>query len=160
MSKYFKTQRILNWIQRKHFWFVCAKQMKTYIQTCNVYQCIKISRYKFYEELNSLSVSEMLWKETFINFIIDLSSSKRENVVNDAILVIVDKWTKMIKYLSIIIKIDAAKLIKLFFEKIVLRFDISIDTVNDKDFLFINIFWSVFCYHAKIKRRLNTVFYS
>ena len=70
-----------------------------------------------------------------------------------------DRCTKMIKYLSMIIKIDVAKLIKLFFEKIVLRFDISADIISDRNSLFINAFWSVFCYHAKIKRRLNTVFY-
>ena len=130
-----------------------------YIQTCNVCQHINISRHKLYEELNSLSMFEISWKEIFINFIIDLSLSKRENVVYNAILVIVDKYTKMIKYLSMIIKIDAAKLTKLFFEKIVLRFKISADIVNNKDFLFINVFWSALHYHAKIKRRLNTIFH-
>ena len=75
-----------------------------------------------------------------MNFIIDLPSSKREKVVYDAILVIVDKCTKITKYLSMIIKIDVAELKKLFFEKIVLRFDISASIINDKNFLFINVF--------------------
>ena len=65
----------------------------------------------------------------------------------------------MIKYLSIIIKIDVAKLTNVFFEKIVLHFDISTNIVNDKNFLFINVFWSALCYHAKIKRRFNIVFH-
>ena len=46
----------------------------------------------------------------------------------------------MIKYVSMIIKIDVAKLTKLFFEEIVLRFDILADIINNKDFLFINVF--------------------
>ena len=75
-----------------------------------------------------------------MSFIIDLSSSKREDVVYNAILMIVDKCIKMIKHLSVIIKIDVAKLIKLFFEQIVLRFDISTDIINDKNFLFLNAF--------------------
>ena len=75
-----------------------------------------------------------------MNFIIDLSLSKHEDVVYNAILVIVDKCTKMIKYLSMIIKIDVAKLTKLFFEQIILRFDMSADIVNNKNFLFINAF--------------------
>ena len=95
-----------------------------------------------------------------MNFIIDLSSSKRENVIYDAILMIINKCTKIIKYLSMIIKIDVAKLTKLFFEKKVLRFDMSTDIVNNKNFLFINAFWSAFYYYAKIKHRLNTVFHS
>ena len=46
----------------------------------------------------------------------------------------------MIKYLSIIIKIDVAKLIKLFFEKNVLYFGISADIINNRNSLFINVF--------------------
>ena len=83
---------------------------------------------------------EIVQKETSINFIIDLLSSKCENVIYDIILVIIDRYTKIIKYLSMIIKIDVAKLTKLFFEKIVLYFDISADIINNKDTLFINVF--------------------
>ena len=75
-----------------------------------------------------------------MNFIIDLSSSKRKNVVYNAILVIIDRCTKMTKYLSMIIKIDAAKLTKLFLEKIILCFNMSADIVNDRSSLFINAF--------------------
>ena len=75
-----------------------------------------------------------------MNFIIGLSSSKRENVVYNALFVIIGKYTKMIKYLSMIIKIDVAKLRKLFFKKIGLRFDISADNINNKSILFINTF--------------------
>ena len=75
-----------------------------------------------------------------MNFIINLSSSKREDVIYDIILMIIDRCTKTIKYLSMIIKIDVAKLTKVFFEKIVLRFDMLTNIVNDKNFLFINAF--------------------
>ena len=159
LSEHFEIQKILNLIQKKYFWSACAKQMKSYVQTYNVCQRIRILRHKFYKELSSLSVPKMSWKEIFMNFIIDLPSSKREGVVYDAILVIVDKCIKIIKYLSVIIKIDVAKLTKLFFEQIVLRFDMSADIINDRSSLFINVFWSALCYHAKIKHRLNTIFH-
>ena len=94
-----------------------------------------------------------------MNFVIDLSSSKRDKIIYNSIFVIVDKCTKIIKYLSIIIKIDVAKLTNMFFEKIVLHFDMSANIISDKDFLFINIFWSALCYHAKIKRRFNIIFH-
>ena len=133
--------------------------MKTYIKTCNVCQRIKVFHHKFYKKLSSLLIFEMFWKEIFMNFVIDLSSSKRDKIVYNSILVIVDKCTKMIKYLLIIIKIDVAKLTNVFFKKIVLHFDMSANIVNDKNFLFINVFWSILCYHAKIKRRFNIVFH-
>ena len=75
-----------------------------------------------------------------MNFKLDLSSSKCEDIVYNIILVIVDKCIKIIEYLSMIIKIDVAKLTNLFFKKIVLYFDISADIINDKNSLFINIF--------------------
>ena len=131
-----------------------------YIKTYNVCQRIKVSRHKFYKKLNSLFILEMFWKKIFMNFVIDLSSSKRDKIIYNSILVIVDKCTKIIKYLLIIIKIDVAKLTNVFFEKIVLHFGMSADIVNNKNFLFINVFWSTFCYHAKIKRRFNIIFHS
>ena len=75
-----------------------------------------------------------------MNFVIDLPSSKRDKIVYDLIFVIVDKCIKMIKYLSVIIKIDVAKLMNVFFKKIVLHFDMSTNIISDKNFLFINIF--------------------
>ena len=134
--------------------------MKVYIQTCNICQRIKVFRHKFHKKLSSFSVSEVFWKFFFINFIIDLSSNKRESVVYKTIFVIIDKCTEIIKSLSIIIKIDVVKLTKLFFKKIDLRFNISADIISDRDSLFINVSWSALCYHAKIKYRLNTIFYS
>ena len=75
-----------------------------------------------------------------MNFIIDLFSRKRDKVVYNSILIIIDKYTKIIKYLLISIKIDVSKLTKMFFKKIVLHFNISADIVDNKDFLFINAF--------------------
>ena len=56
--------------------------------------------------------------------------------------------------------IDAAALTKLFFIKIVYRYDMSYDIVNDRDFIFTNVFWFALCFHSRIKRRLNIAFHS
>ena len=75
-----------------------------------------------------------------MNFIIELFSNKRRDVVYNSILIIIDRYIKMIKYISIIKKINVVKLMKMFFEKIVLRFNISDEIVNNKSFMFINEF--------------------
>ena len=46
----------------------------------------------------------------------------------------------MIRYLFMFITIDAAALTKLFFIKIVYRYDMSYNIVNNRDFMFINVF--------------------
>ena len=75
-----------------------------------------------------------------MNFVIELFSSKRRDVVYNSILMIIDRYIKMNKYISIIKKIDVAELTKVFFEKIVLRFDMSDEIINDRNSVFINEF--------------------
>ena len=75
-----------------------------------------------------------------MNFVIELSFNKYKNVVYNAILVMINRYIKMIKYLFVFIIIDAAALTKLFFIKIVYHYDIFYDIVNNRDFVFINVF--------------------
>jgi len=60
--------------------------------------------------------------------------------VYNSIFVIVDYYTKIIKYIFVIIKIDVAKLVNVFFDKIILRFETLIDIISDKKFVFTSIF--------------------
>jgi len=60
--------------------------------------------------------------------------------VYNLIFVIVDRYTKMTKYILVITRINVAKLAKVFFDKIVLRFETLIDIVSDKKFVFISVF--------------------
>ena len=106
-----------------------------------------------------LFIFKKSWKKIIMNFVIDLSFNKRKEVVYNSILIVMNRYIKIIKYIFIIVKIDVVALTKMFFEKIVLRFDFFNDIMSDKKFVFINVFWSTICYHAKIKRRLSIVFH-
>ena len=65
----------------------------------------------------------------------------------------------MIKYLFVFIIIDVAALTELFFVEIVCRYDMFYNIVNDRGFVFINVFWFILCFYSRIKRRLNIAFY-
>jgi len=69
-----------------------------------------------------------------------LLSNKRYKIVYNLIFVIIDRYTKIINYIFVIIKIDVAKLAKMFFDKIVLRFKTLINIVSDKEFIFTSVF--------------------
>ena len=75
-----------------------------------------------------------------MNFITELLLSKRKDIVYDFIFVIVDCCTKMARYISIIIKLDAAKLTKIFFIEIVFIYDMFEKIVSDRRSLFISVF--------------------
>jgi len=66
--------------------------------------------------------------------------SKYYKIVYNSIFIIVNCCTKIIKYISIIIRINIAKLAKVFFDKIVLYFEILANIVSNREFVFTNIF--------------------
>ena len=71
----------------------------------------------------------------------------------------INRYIKIIKYLFVFIIIDAAALTKLFFIKIVYRYDMFYNIVNDRGFMFINVFQFTLYFYSRIKRRLNIAFY-
>jgi hypothetical protein len=60
--------------------------------------------------------------------------------VYDLILMIVDHYIKMTRYLSMKKTLTVVKLAELFFEEVALRYEMSNNIIIDKDNLFINAF--------------------
>ncbi len=135
------------------------KNIKEYINTCDICQRVKMKRHLSYDELRSLSQLTDSWKEITMNFITNLSSSKWKEVMYDSILVIVTYYMKMTRYLFTKKTLTVIKLTELFFEKIALKYEILNNIVIDKDSLFINAFWSEICYHVKMKWWLSIIFH-
>ncbi len=158
LTKHFDADKISELLDRKYYWKSMIKNVKEYINTCDICQRVKMKRHLSYDELRSLSQFTDLWKEITMNFITDLLSSKWKKVMYNLILVIVDHYTKMMHYLSTKKTLTVVELAELFFEQIALRYEISNDIIIDKDSLFINAFWSEICYHAKMKWWLSIVF--
>ncbi len=122
LTKHFDADKISELLDCKYYWKSMIKNVKEYIDTCDICQRVKMKRHLLYDELRSLSRSIDSWKEITMNFITDLSSSKWKEVVYDLILVIVDHYMKMTRYLFIKKTLTVVKLAELFFEKIALRY--------------------------------------
>ena len=99
LTEYFRIKKTRSLLQRKFYWFRMLKDIKEYIQNCDVCQRVKAFRHYFYDETTSLLISVRSWKKILINFIIELFSSRYENDIYDAILVVVDCYSKMTFYI-------------------------------------------------------------
>jgi len=66
--------------------------------------------------------------------------SKYYKILYNSIFVIVNYYTKIIKYISIIIRTNIAELTKVFFDKIILYFEILANIVNNRRSIFTSIF--------------------
>ena len=75
-----------------------------------------------------------------MNFVIGLSFNKYKSVVYDVILVMINRYIKMIKYLPVSTTIDAAALTELFFIEIVYRYDMPYDIINNRSSVFTSAF--------------------
>ena len=75
-----------------------------------------------------------------MNFVIELLFNKYKSVVYDVILVMIDRYIKMVRYLFVFIIIDVVALTELFFIKIVCRYDMFYDIVSDRGFVFTSVF--------------------
>ena len=63
-------------------------------------------------------------------------------------------------YVSIKFTMKTNKMCDLFFDNVFLKYDSSKSIILNREFLFTSNFWSILCYHAKIKRKFNIVFHS
>ena len=75
-----------------------------------------------------------------MDFITDLPLSKYRNCVHDAILVVVDRYTKMLRYIPTTKKINAVELTELFITEIVLKFGKPDGIIIDRGSIFTSAF--------------------
>jgi hypothetical protein len=153
-------KKTIELFSRKYHWSKMIKYVKFYIETCDICQCTKTFKHLFYDDLQSLLLSQDSWQKIIMNFITNLSSSKRSNDVYDFVLVIINRYIKMTLYISVTKKITIVELTKIIFDHVMLKYDASKDVVSNREFVFTSAYWTNICYHLKIKRRLSIAFHS
>ena len=89
---------------------------------------------------------EGIWKEILIDFIIGLSSSLYRGIAYDAILVVVNKYLKMVQFVPYNKETTAEELAEIIKNKIIKHFGIFKFCVLDRGSLFISAWWATF-YH-------------
>ena len=151
LAKHFDVDKINKLLDCKYYWKSIIKDVKEYINTCNICQRVKMKLCLLYDELRLLFQLTNFWKEITMNFITNLSLSKWKEVMYDLILVIVNHYMKIMYYLSMKKTWTVVKLAELFFKEVTLRYEILNDIIINKNTLFINAFWSEIYFQAKMK---------
>ena len=140
LARHFEVKRTLELINHKYYWSDISKDVKNYIFSYNICQRVKVSRHCLYSEMQVLLHSEESWQKVTMNFITDLSLSKCRDCIYNAILVIVDHYTKITQYISTVKTVIAVQLTDLFYKKIIYCFKIFRKVMSDWDSVFINVF--------------------
>jgi hypothetical protein len=160
LTDHFDVKKTVELFNRKYHWSKMIKYVKFYIKTCDICQRTKTFKHLSYDDLQSLSFFQDSWQEIIMNFITNLSSSKRSDDVYDSVLVIMNRYIKMTLYIFVTKNIIAIELTKIIFDQVMLKYDASKDVVSNREFVFTSAYWTNICYHMRMKRRLNIVFHS
>ena len=94
---YFGIENITELINRKYYWESMPKNVKFYMDSCDICQKMTMKPYTFYGERNTFPIFPKPWKKIIMDFITDLPPNKRGGRMNDGILIMVDKYTKMVR---------------------------------------------------------------
>ena len=159
LTKHFEIKKTRSLLQKNFYWFKMLKDIKKYIQNCNVCQRMKAFRHRFYDKTTSLFISIRLWKEISMNFIIELFFNCYENNIYNVIFVVIDRYSKMTLYIFAKSTWSIEDLANVLFDKMFLIFFEIKKVIFDRGSVFVNDYWFALCYHFYIKRKLSIVFY-
>ena len=89
-------------IHRKYFWPGLNKDIREYIKNCDICQRTKVPRHYPYSLLQLLPTLTHPWRDISMDMIVELppSTDSKGNAYN-VILVIVNHFTKIVKYFPI-----------------------------------------------------------
>jgi transposase InsO family protein len=159
LAGHFGERRTLELVQRHYHWPNIEDYISRKVSTCAKCQFANARRHRPYGELQPLPAPEGPWQELTMDFITDLPPSKTRGGVWDAILVIVDRYSKMALYIPAEKSWKAEDLADAFITRVISRFGTPKGIVTDRGSLFISKMWGEICAAIKLRRRLSTAFH-
>jgi transposase InsO family protein len=136
-----------------------AKFIAKYVATCDVCQRMKAPRHKPYGQLVPLPQPDKLWQDIAMDFIVGLPPAVRRRKAYDALLVVIDRFSKMVQYIPCTQEIDAPDMADRLIEVIFSRFGKPRSIVSDRGSTFTSKYWGTLCYYMVVKRCLSTAFH-
>ena len=156
---HFGLNRTLDLIRRFYWWPKMQKDVREYCDTCDICQRMKVPRHKPYGLLQPLPKPERPWQDISLDFIVGLPPSRNRGVAYDAVLVVVDRFSKMVRYLPTTVTIDSPGLAELLISACFSQYGTPRSIVSDRGTTFTSGYWSTFCYYLAIRRCLSTAFH-
>ena len=155
-SGHFGTRRTTEHVSRRFCWPGMHAQIKAFCASCPECQQNKASTQLPYGLLQPLQIPDDRWDVVCLDFVTGLPRTARQH---DAILVFVDKLTKMVHLAPTKKTCTAKEAARLFLSHVWSQHGSPVKLVSDRDKLFTSEFWGQFCHHLGIKQAMSTAFH-
>jgi len=148
-------RKTLDLILRRYWWKSIRKDVKAYVESCDVCQKSKVIRQSPQGKLLPLPIPERNWQQITMDFIVKLPKSGKF----DSILVIVDRRSKMAHFIPCNESITAEGTAKLVFNNIVCKHGVPQSIVSDRGPQFKSLFWKKLWELLGTKVNLSTAYH-
>jgi len=129
--------------------------IKQYVKNCDICQRTKVVRHAPYGLMKPNEAPDRPWRSISMDFITDLPKSKE----NDAILIVIDRLTKMAHLLPWTKEMNARQFSELFVREIFRLHGLPNDIITDRGSIFTSDLWKETTKQLGIERRLSTAFH-
>lgn len=154
-SGHFGVHKTCELVSRTYYWPRLRQFVKRFVTSCDTCQRSKTARHKPYGLLQSLPVPETPWSSISMDFIVQLPESKGFT----AILVLVDRLTKMAHFAPTHDEVDADGTVSLFMNHVVRVHGLPDDIVSDRGSTFTARFTRAFLEALQVKQNLSSAFH-
>ena len=147
-------------VAHHYWWFRMIEMVQWFVYNCHACLWNKISQDKYHDLLKPLAVLKRQWAHIFMNFIIELSSSKvTDDNVYQNVLVVMNHLTKM-WHLILCQFMTKKKTVCLFHQHVWKYHELFSTIISDCDTQFVTHFWDELCQCLEIKSTLFTAYHS
>jgi hypothetical protein len=150
------TAKTMELVCRSYYWPKMHQQIKMYVTSCHSCQTNKSSNQLPSGQLQPLPIPERRWEVVTMDLITQLPMTRQKY---DAIVVWVDKLSKMVHYAPTTTTVTAPELAQLMYETIVRHHGIPHVIVSDRDPRFVSRFWKCLWGLTGTKLNMSTSFH-
>jgi hypothetical protein len=125
-------------LKQKYWCYGLKRDVASHVAVCDVCQRVKAEHQRPAGLLHPLKVSEWMWEEIGMDFIVGLP---RTPARSDSIWVIVDRLTKVAHFIPVRTNYTGAKLAELYMAQIVCLHGVPKKIVSDRGSQFTSRFW-------------------
>jgi hypothetical protein len=143
-------------VKRRFYWPGMDESIRQYVTSCDACQRNKPSQQAKMGQLQPLPIPNRPWQQVSMDLITQLPRSRSGN---DAIVVFVDKLTKMVHYVATTTTVTAPKLATLFMREVVRLHGVPESILSDRDPRFTANFWKSFWTQLGTTLKMSTAYH-
>jgi hypothetical protein len=148
--------RTLELIARTYWWPTMRKDIEAYVSTCDLCQRNKARTGKQAGELAPLPEPDVPWDSVGVDFVNGLPPTKDGY---DAIVVFIDRCTKMVHVAPTITNPTAEATANLFLYNVTRYHGVPRDVISDRGVQFASRFWQAYCKLIGMESKLSSAFH-